>query len=278
MRLANALSCQSLSGGELEAIGSGMVSAGCIVDTRGRPNLTSFRTPRPTANTENCHAASERGAIGVYPSPAMTSAPAARASTLLVLFAVAAAYFALGCTLTLEWADEGHLIYQSWRVSNGALPYRDALHLYAPSVFLVNGLLLHLFGPQLLVIRASLVLLKAVLAALVYQSARQLASWPFALAVYALFVAMWGAPMWLFNAPYASHYAVVVVLVGVLAFLQLRQRAPLRACALAGVCFGVATTFKQTSGFFAFAAFVLYLLLVGLPGTAARLGSGSLVA
>ena len=46
--------------------------------------------------------------------------PAVRALALLVLFALAAGYFALGCTLTLEWGDEGHLIYQSWRVSDGA--------------------------------------------------------------------------------------------------------------------------------------------------------------
>jgi hypothetical protein len=200
----------------------------------------------------------------------MRSAPAARAVGLLALGAVAAGYFALGCRLTLEWADEGHVILQSWRVAEGAVPYRDTLHPYGPSIFFVNGLLFRLFGPQLLGVRVSLVVAKAALAVLVYLSARQLASRPFALAVYAFFVVLWGAPMWIFNAPYASHYSLIAVLGGLLVLLRLHERHPLAGCALAGVSFGVGATFKQTSGLFASTAFLLYVLYVPLPETAPR--------
>src|SRR6185295_5290474 len=75
---------------------------------------------------------------------------------------------------------------------------------------------------------------------------------------YALFVVVWGAPWWVFNAPYANHYGVTLSLAGILVFLSVSRFR--LGCALAGLCFGAAATFKQTSGVFSFLAFVLFLL------------------
>lgn len=169
---------------------------------------------------------------------------------------VAAGYFALSCRLSLEWFDEGVVVYPSWRVAQGAVPYREFQQLYGPSVFFLNGLLFRLFGVDLFVIRVGLVVLKAITAVLVYLAARRVASAPYALAVYGLMLCVWGAPWWVFNTPYANHYAMSVSLAGLLLFLS---RGGWRGAAMAGFCFGIATTFKQTAGIFAFVAFVAFV-------------------
>ncbi|HJW70340.1 MAG TPA: hypothetical protein VJ829_13340, partial [Candidatus Binatia bacterium] len=59
---------------------------------------------------------------------AVTLPPRGREVPLVLLWTAAALYFVLGITRTLEGTDEGHLVYMSWRVSQGALPYRDFHH------------------------------------------------------------------------------------------------------------------------------------------------------
>ena len=46
------------------------------------------------------------------------------------------AYVAVGCTLSLETIDEGQILYPSWLVSTGSIPYGDLRHLYGPGGFL----------------------------------------------------------------------------------------------------------------------------------------------
>src|SRR5262245_17480694 len=79
----------------------------------------------------------------------------------LGLSLVAAAYFLHTIGSQIDWVDEGHLVYMSWRVSQGALPYREFHHIYGPSTFFLNGLLFRLFGPDLFVTRLSVLVLKA---------------------------------------------------------------------------------------------------------------------
>jgi hypothetical protein len=178
---------------------------------------------------------------------------------LPLVFVAAASVFWIGRNLTLDWTDEGHIIYPIWRVSRGALPYRDFRQLYGPSLFFLNGTLFWLFGVDLSVIRVSLVFWKAALVALVYLNARLVARPAFALAVCALGVAVWATPWWVFNTPYANHYGLLLDLAGIYGFLKLRRRFAV-SCLWAGLCFGAAATFKQTSGIFAFLSLVLFLL------------------
>jgi hypothetical protein len=171
-----------------------------------------------------------------------------------LLAAAAAAWLAFGVHLGLELVDEGHIVYPTWRVAAGDLPYRDFQQLYGPSVFLLNGALLRVFGDDLAVVRASVLVVKLLLGTLVYVLARAVAGRGLALVVTAAFVVVWGTPIWLFNTPYANHYALAVVVL-------LRDRArPLRAALVAGLLVGAAMTFKQTAGAFAAVVVALFVL------------------
>ncbi len=181
------------------------------------------------------------------------------------LFAAAAGYFCLSAPLGLEWVDTGLLVYPSWRVAAGAVPYLDFQHLYGPSSFLLNGVLLRWLGDDLFVLRAALVLRKALTAVLVYACTRQVASAPLAFAAYLLTVAVWGAPWWLFNTPYPNHDALTLVLLA-LWLIRLPHGAAMVRFFGAGVCIGLAATFKQTSGVFAWLVIALFALGIDAAG------------
>jgi len=188
---------------------------------------------------------------------------APRRTDTFALFFLSLLYFAVGCLSHLEPIDEGQLVYPSWRVAEGAIPFRDFMHLYGPSPFFLNGALFRWFGHDLLVLRLSLAVLKAGAAVVVFLSASHLMSRSFAWLVSGLFVAVWGFP-WAFNSPYPNHYAMTAVLAGMLVFLCLPRRF-LLGCFLAGLSFGLAATFKQTTGAFAAVWFALFLLVERPP-------------
>jgi hypothetical protein len=201
----------------------------------------------------------------------------ARAIAAGVVALLAAGYFAIGIRWALGWPlgwiDSGLVVYESWRVADGALPYRDFDHVYGPSLFYVNAALLRLFGADLSVIVTSILVLKAMLAALVFALARRVATAPVAVATTALLVVVWGAPLWLFNAPYAQHYALLSAMAGLLILASATPERRRRALLVAGLCAGVAATFKYTAGLFALQAMVLSALADTAPApqsTAAR--------
>ncbi len=77
----------------------------------------------------------------------MTLAPTrGRLVAAVAVALVAGAWFWAGTWLTLEWVDQGQIVYGAWRVARGDLPYRDFDHLYGPSLFFLNGELLRWFG------------------------------------------------------------------------------------------------------------------------------------
>ena len=169
-----------------------------------------------------------------------------RALVYACLLLTATLYFRLGAFSTLEMTDEGLVVYPSWRVTAGALPNRDLQHIYPPGVFFLNGALFAAFGADLAVVRWALIALKAILGLLVFALALRVASGAAAFLAWALFVVVWGAPMWLFNSPYANHYGLTLSLVGLLTLLsEPGSRARL---VVTGLCLGTATLFKQTLG------------------------------
>lgn len=170
-----------------------------------------------------------------------------------------ACYFSLGISIPLEWVDEGHIVYPSWRVSQGAIPYRDFGHLYGPSLFWVNGALFRAFGEDLMILRVFILLLKTSSAIFVYNLAARVASQVWALAAFAITLVVWGLPFPIFTTPYASYYGLTLSLAGILVVAALPKRTIL-ACIIAGMCFGLATTFKQTTGIFGAMAVALFLL------------------
>jgi hypothetical protein len=183
-----------------------------------------------------------------------------RARVLAALWTVAAAWFVPGTLVTLEGVDEGHLVYFASRVAEGALPYRDFHHMYGPGTFFLNGALLALAGQDLLAVRLGLVVVKATLSVAVAYLASAAGGVAFGLLAWGVLLAVWGAPLWVFATPYASVYQVTFDLLALAALLALRGRS--RAF-LAGVCLGVAGTFKQTSGLLAAVGILAFLLYEG---------------
>ncbi|MFN8542792.1 MAG: glycosyltransferase family 39 protein [Candidatus Binatia bacterium] len=185
-------------------------------------------------------------------------------SVAALAWGIAAGYFLLGVTNGIGGFDEGHLIYFSWRVSEGALPFRDFEHWYGPSVFFLNGLLMSLFGPDLLVVRLALVAIRASLAASVFLLTRALAGTGPAVLAYVVSVAVCGVPLWIFTTPYAGNYQLPLT-VGALAAFVLMPARPRARLLLAGALLGLAATFKPTGGILPLSGFVLFLLSRGAP-------------
>src|SRR5262245_7022727 len=170
-----------------------------------------------------------------------------RRGVLAALWVTAAAWFVPGTLDTLEGIDEGHLVYFASRVAEGALPYRDFHHMYGPSVFFLNGALLALAGQDLLAVRIGLIALKATLAVAVARVAFGAAGLAAGLLAWLLLLGVWGAPLWIFAAPYASVYQVTLDVLALVALIALPERSRRRAI-VAGLLLGLAATFKQTSG------------------------------
>lgn len=177
-----------------------------------------------------------------------------------MLFALAAAYLRLGLFIPIEWADEGVIVYAIWRVAEGELPYRDFQQMYPPSLFFLGGFLFRLFGSDLAVLRYLVLAVKAATCVMVYLSARRFSGRTFAFIAYAIAVALLGIAWPILTTPYASFFGTALCLAGLLSFLVSDRRLLCR-CAIAGLCFGVAATFKQTTGAFAFLALALFLLV-----------------
>ena len=183
-----------------------------------------------------------------------------RGLAALALLCVAGVYFSLSLPLGLELGDGGMILYPSWRVARGAVPYRDFTQLFGPSLFYANAAVMAVFGPDLYALRWAVLGLKLAAVGLVYLCARRVAAPAWALAAAAFATVVWGAPWWLFTTPYANHFALTLCLAGLWVSLALPARLVAR-CAAAGLCFGLAATFKQTSGLFGLMALMLSLLL-----------------
>lgn len=177
----------------------------------------------------------------------------------LFLFFLALAYLRLGLFIPLEFSDEGMIVYGIWRVSAGELPYRDFHQIYGPSTFFLGGALFRVFGADLAVLRYLVLAVKAALCVLVYLGARRLAERGASIVAYVVAVVLLGVSWPIVTTPYPNFFATAFCLAGVLLFLRLERRAR-GGAALAGLCFGIAATFKQTTGAFAFLAIALALL------------------
>jgi hypothetical protein len=202
----------------------------------------------------------------------MSSARSERACTAGV-FVLALLFMSAGLWRGFEWSDEGQIVYPSWRVARGALPYRDFYHLYGPALFMFNGELFRLFGADLWVTRAALLVVKSTVAVLTYAASRAVAGRLVGSFAALLTIVVWGSPGWVFTTPYANHYAVALILLALVVHLRLRSRFVL-ACAAAGLCCGMAALFKQTSGLFALCGVGLYLVWDTAPGVVRRFPGG----
>lgn len=185
-------------------------------------------------------------------------------------------YFHLGAGFTLELTDEGHLTYLSWRLAQGGLPHRDWHTLYPPPVFVLQGALLRWVGTDLAVLHAALAVAKVAIVLLVFWLARQVAGRAAALLAWIILVAIWGTPLWIFDTPYPNHYATLCTLAALAALLAGRGAA--RYAFAAGLCLGLASAFKQTTGVLAYWGVLWFLLYerAGRPFAGPHLGGAAL--
>ena len=130
-------------------------------------------------------------------------------------------------------------------------------------MFYLNAALLRLGGDDLLAVRLGLVVVKAAIAGLIFHLARLVASR--GIAPRSPGCSSWSGSataLGLRDRPHASHYAILAGLAGVAILLARPLGAPWTALA-AGVAFGIAATFKQTTGLFMETAALVALSAVG---------------
>lgn len=186
--------------------------------------------------------------------------------------AVSALWFAFQIPLTFDWYDEGQLAYLFWRVSEGAVPHRDFHHVYGPTLFWLNGALFSLFGPEIGVLRGAVVVAKCASVAGVFLLTMRAAGRVHALGAAAVLTLVWGTAFPYFSTPYASTFSLPFGLAGMLLGVRGGRAG---TCLLAGLCFGVAAAFKQTTGAFFFVAAAAFVLASPDPPAESDSAGGS---
>jgi len=174
--------------------------------------------------------------------------------------AVAVAYFLLTWNRTLSTYDGGYLLHNFDKFARGQLPHRDFYDIYGAITYVVGGGLFRLFGTEVLVIRTFVVLLKALMAALIFRIGCRLVPRGFAFLGSILFILYWGDALDLvFNAPYGGHCAHFLALLGILSMIRYVETGKKRWIAGAGFCSGLILLFKVLTGAFVLIGFGLFL-------------------
>ena len=178
--------------------------------------------------------------------------------TLLILLLLSLIFLVMGATQRAAVADEGFSVYNAMRVMDGELPYRDFYALYAPGQFYTMAGLFRVFGLSLSVSRGFDVLLRLLLAVLVYLLARKLMSEKWALVPAVLAILTLGTCA---NFGYAMFPALVFSLLSALCLLEfIAGKRPAWLLA-AGLATGVAEIYRQDVGFYTLACLSFVLLL-----------------
>ncbi|MCK6556440.1 glycosyltransferase family 39 protein [Candidatus Binatia bacterium] len=178
----------------------------------------------------------------------------------LGVFAAALAYFGLLAPYGLNVGEEGGTVYLIDRTLHGQRPYIDFISGYTPGFFYWHALLLDVFGTNLLVLRAALVLVHAVTVLVLYTLARTLVPPRYAALgafAYAALLPVVPAVSCSFNVVYPAWYAILLWAVGIHALRRWSADGRAVWLLLAGALAGLNFSFKPNSGLFNLAAAVL---------------------
>jgi hypothetical protein len=180
---------------------------------------------------------------------------------IVVLVATfAAAYFLLTFNRTLILADEGYLLYNCAKTAAGQVPHRDFYDDYGPALYWVGAALFNLFGTKIIVTRVFLLILKTLMAVLVFLIGKRILPSIFALAGSLLFVLNWGDPLiGPVNVFYAGHFSHFLALLGVLFMMQYIDTENRAWLLGTGVCVGFSMLFKFPTAVIDFLGFALFL-------------------
>jgi hypothetical protein len=163
----------------------------------------------------------------------------------ILVVAFAAAYFLLTFNRTFNPSDEGLLLYNFQLTAQGQVPHADFYDAYGPGIYWVGAALFKLFGTKIIVIRVFVVLLKALMALLVFLIARRILSPIFAFLGAFLFILNWGDPLIVStNVLYAGHFNQFLALLGVLLMLFYLHCGRRRWLFGVSACIGLSILFK----------------------------------
>jgi len=195
--------------------------------------------------------------------------------SFFLLFIFSIAYLYLFVRVLGKIGDEGTLVYGAQLVAQGALPYRDFFEVMGPGSFYWLGLFFKLFGPNVIVARAVLLLTASLLITLLYWMTRRVYQGPFELLPSILYLVI-SVPLW----PCTNHHwdSNLFALMAVSAFFLWQDRGRWWFLLLAGVLAGLTSCFIQQKGLVLVAALALVVLVNGYrageakPQTASHLG------
>ncbi len=167
--------------------------------------------------------------------------------------------------------DEGTILYAAHRSSLGELPHIDTAYFYSGGFEILLGYVFNMFGSTLAVARWTLGVNMAATASLVYLICRRISiDWSVAAGFAVIATGLgYGMNFHIYPAWYSGTLLLIAVLFMWKGMLQ-RERW-LWIC-LAGVCLGIASSLKQTSGLYGLFSFMLWVLIVTgrLPFSTAR--------
>ncbi|MBM2839821.1 MAG: hypothetical protein HW412_349 [Bacteroidetes bacterium] len=157
--------------------------------------------------------------------------------------------------------DEGTILYASYRSSLGEIPHTELPYFYTGGLEILLGYVFQLFGGTFAVARWTLGLNMAATAALTYLISRNLTIDKAIAACFA--VAATAIAFGMNFHVYPAWYSGTLLLLALLLLWHgLQTTAKHRWLILSGVCLGLASSMKQTSGLYALFAFVICILLV----------------
>jgi hypothetical protein len=147
--------------------------------------------------------------------------------------------------------DFGRELYLPWRLSHGALLYRDADDFYGPLSQYLNAGIFRVFGPGLMILAAANLVIFAGILASIYVLFRRAWGWSAALASCAVFVSVFGFSVvnggnYNFVTPYAHEatHGFLVCLLLVLVLARWLDRPAVPSAAGAGLLFGLSAVLK----------------------------------
>jgi len=180
--------------------------------------------------------------------------------TGVLLFVFSLVYFFPYVKVLHRIGDEGTLVYGAQLVAQGALPYRDFFEVMGPGAFYWLGLFFKMFGTNIIVARAVLLLTATLTIILLYWMTRRIYQGPFGI-LPSLFYLIISFPSW----PGTNHHwdSNLFGLLAVGAFFLWQGQRRWWFLALAGVLTGLTSCFIQQRGLFLVLALALVILVNG---------------